>query len=99
MFELGPEKIMVFLAVVFIFLGPKELPGAARKISSGMRKLRSLHDDLRAELGSVLEVPTSVEKEPTFGTSTEQAQGTDHSEPAAEPPYDPGFPPGPSSFL
>jgi Sec-independent protein translocase protein TatA len=94
MFELGPEKIMVILAVVFIF-GPKELPAAARKISAGMRKLRSLQDDLRAGLGTVLELPTVEES--TFET-TDHARDADHSGAAVEPP-DPGFPPGPSSFL
>jgi Sec-independent protein translocase protein TatA len=94
MFEIGPEKIMVILAVVFIFLGPKELPGAVRKISVAMRKLRSLQDDLRAELGSVLELPASVEAEPTFGISTD----TDHSGTPGEP-HGPGFSPGSSSFL
>src|ERR1700730_15055041 len=80
MFEIGPEKILVILAVVFIFLGPKELPAAARKISAGMRKLRSLQDDLRAELGSVLELPTV--NEPTVGTSGERAPDTGHRCPA-----------------
>jgi Sec-independent protein translocase protein TatA len=47
----------VILAVGFILVGPKELPGAARKFSAGMWKLRSLQDDLRAELGTVLELP------------------------------------------
>ena len=77
MFEIGPEKIMVILAVVLIFLSPKELPGAARKISAGKRKVRSLQEDLRAELGSVLELPTA--EEPTFGTSTDPGQDNDHS--------------------
>ena len=95
MFELGPEKIMVILAVVFIFLGPKELPAAARKISAGIRKLRSLQDDLRAELGTVLELPTV--EEPTFET-TDHARDADHSGAAGEPP-EPGFRPGLSSFL
>ena len=54
MFDLGPEKIMVILAAVCLFVGPKEIPGAARKIGAVMRQLRSWQDTLRAEVSSVL---------------------------------------------
>lgn len=56
--DIGPEKLLLILVVVFIFLGPKELPTAARAIGAGMRHLRSLQDSLRAEVGSVLEMPS-----------------------------------------
>jgi sec-independent protein translocase protein TatB len=54
MFDIGPEKVLVILVVVFIFLGPKELPAAARKIGELFRQLRSLQDTLRTEVNSAL---------------------------------------------
>jgi hypothetical protein len=57
-----------------------------------------LHDHLRAELGTVLELPTSDENEPTFGTSIEHPEDPDDRGETAEP-HEPSFPPGPSSFL
>jgi Sec-independent protein translocase protein TatA len=54
MFDLGPEKIMMVLAAVCIFLGPKEIPTVARKIGVVTRQLRTWQDTLRAEVNSVL---------------------------------------------
>ena len=54
MFELGPEKIMVLLAVAVIMLGPKELPTIARTLGTALRQVRSLQDTLRAELERAL---------------------------------------------
>ena len=65
--DIGPEKLLVILTVAFIFLGPKELPAAARKIGAGMRYLRSLQDSFHAELGSALEIPSIEEDETQFG--------------------------------
>lgn len=61
--DIGPEKLLVILTVAFIFLGPKELPAAARKIGAGIRYMRSLQDSLHAELGSALEMPSLDEDE------------------------------------
>ena len=72
MFDLGPEKIMMILAAVCIFLGPKELPVAARKIGAATRQLRSWQDALRAEVSSVL----AIDPEPS--TRTEPAVGPAH---------------------
>jgi len=71
MFDVGPEKIMMILAAVCIFLGPKELPVAARKIGAATRQLRSWQDTLRAEVNSVL----AIDPEPSTGT--EQTAGTE----------------------
>jgi len=54
MFDLGPEKILMILAVACMFLGPTELPKAARKIGAVRGQLRSWQDALRAEVGSAL---------------------------------------------
>jgi len=67
MFDLGPEKIMMILVAVCIFLGPKELPMAARKIGAATRQLRSWQDALRTEVNSVL----AIDPEPS--TSAEAA--------------------------
>jgi Sec-independent protein translocase protein TatA len=71
MFDLGPEKIMMILAAVCIFLGPKELPMAARKIGAATRQLRSWQDTLRTEVSSVL----AIDAEPA--TPTEPTAGND----------------------
>ena len=56
MFDLGPEKIMTILVAVCIFLGPKEIPAAARRIGAVTRQLRSWQDTLRAEVSSALNI-------------------------------------------
>ncbi|MGO9874748.1 MAG: twin-arginine translocase TatA/TatE family subunit [Acidimicrobiia bacterium] len=77
MFDLGPEKIMMILAAVCIFLGPKELPMAARKIGAATRQLRSFQDTLRAEVSSAL----SLDTEP----STPSTDADDQAPPTAAP--------------
>jgi len=74
MFDLGPEKIMMILAAVCIFLGPKELPMAARKIGAATRQLRSFQDTLRAEVSSALSL------------DTEPSADADESAPPTAPP-------------
>lgn len=69
MFDLGPEKIMMILAAACIFLGPKELPMAARKIGAMTRQLRSWQDTLRTEVSSALALDT--EPSPDVGPSTD----------------------------
>jgi len=53
-FDLGPDKILMVLAVACVCLGPKELPAAARRIGQIVRQVRSWQDQLRAELESVV---------------------------------------------
>jgi Sec-independent protein translocase protein TatA len=55
MFDLGPEKLVIVLAVAFIMLGPRELPGAARRLGALMHQLRSLQDRVRSELHTALD--------------------------------------------
>jgi Sec-independent protein translocase protein TatA len=77
MFDLAPDKILIILLAVFIFLGPKELPVAARRISSALRQLRDLQATLRSEVGSLIdtenvqpsiEAPTETLSEPDPNT-------------------------------
>jgi Sec-independent protein translocase protein TatA len=64
MFDLGPEKIMMVLAAVCIFLGPKEIPTVAHKIGVVTRQLRTWQDTLRAEVNSVLVMHPDQPAEP-----------------------------------
>lgn len=38
---LQPTHLMVILAVVFLALGPKRLPGAGRALGQGLREFRT----------------------------------------------------------
>ncbi len=62
MFELGPDKLVFILLAVLVFLGPKELPAIVRTIGKWRRQVRSFQDTLRAEIGSVLELPSGTTK-------------------------------------
>jgi sec-independent protein translocase protein TatA len=77
-FDLGPEKILVVLFVALVIFGPERLPEMARTIGNGLRTLRGVHDDMRAQLDSALndESVMPVEKpvelpsdDPTRGAS------------------------------
>jgi hypothetical protein len=93
-FDLGPEKLFIVVAAIFIFLGPKELPAAARKVGEMMRYLRSLQDTIQTQVGGVLETPdTAIPSAIESGDD-----GRDHVLPPHEFEHDePGFA-GPSSF-
>jgi Sec-independent protein translocase protein TatA len=95
MFEVGPEKLFLVLAVAFIVLGPKELPAIARKLGEGMRYLRSVQDTVRMEVNAVLEAPQPV----VSGDSPTRHDDTDHLNPRVSDleSDEPGFT-GPSSF-
>jgi sec-independent protein translocase protein TatA len=40
MFDLGPEKLLVLLAIVLVVLGPKRLPEVARSLGRAIREFR-----------------------------------------------------------
>ncbi|MGO9876839.1 MAG: twin-arginine translocase TatA/TatE family subunit [Acidimicrobiia bacterium] len=63
MFDLGPEKILMILAVACMFLGPTELPKAARKIGAVRGQLRSWQDALRAEVSSALALDVDASRD------------------------------------
>jgi Sec-independent protein translocase protein TatA len=95
MFDIGPEKLLFIFAAVLLFLGPKEIPAAARTLGKFRQQLRSVQDTLRTELSSVLEVPsssTSTTKPPAEPASTDV-----ESRSIVEV-NDSGFEPGPTSF-
>jgi sec-independent protein translocase protein TatB len=90
MFDLGPEKLVIVLAVAFIVLGPKELPGAARRLGELMHQLRALQDRVRSELHTALDPSELSSDTPT------NEQDTDPSQTA--PPEHVGLPDDPASF-
>ena len=57
MFELGPDKLVIIVVAVLIFLGPKEIPAVVRTVRKWQRHVQSFRDTLKNELGSVLELP------------------------------------------
>jgi Sec-independent protein translocase protein TatA len=94
MFDFGPEKLLLVFVAVLTFLGPKELPAAARTIATWMRHVRSLQDMMRAELGMVLELPSPASTSAGFA---EHVPNADLGGATADA-HEPGFAPGPSSF-
>ncbi len=64
MFDIGPEKLLVILTAVFIFVGPEHLPSAARRIGELIREVRSLQHAARAEMNAALSTDAD-ENEPT----------------------------------
>jgi Sec-independent protein translocase protein TatA len=57
MFELGPDKLVIIVVAVLIFLGPKEIPAVIRTIRKWQRQVQSFRDTIKNELGSVIELP------------------------------------------
>jgi Sec-independent protein translocase protein TatA len=94
MFDLGPEKIMMILAAVCIFLGPKELPMAARKVAAATRQLRSWQDTLRGEFSSVLSLgdhsPADVSSADVESTSLDAPGSASAPPPPPQPAPDAG---------
>ncbi|HEY7281944.1 MAG TPA: twin-arginine translocase TatA/TatE family subunit [Actinomycetota bacterium] len=40
MFDVGPEKLLIILAVALLVVGPKRIPEIARSLGASMRSLR-----------------------------------------------------------
>jgi Sec-independent protein translocase protein TatA len=73
-FELSPEKIFIVFAAAMVFLGPRELPGAARSLARGLRQLTSLRDQAHAEISSMLDPDAHSQPEVVAGTSPSGAE-------------------------
>lgn len=72
MFNLGPEKILVILAIALIVLGPDKLPEAARKAGQVLGNLRRLSGGFENEIRQALDEPMQAFHR-EFTASTESA--------------------------
>ena len=54
MFDIGWQEIFILAVIALIVIGPKDLPGAVRAITRGIRKARSLARDLRDGMDDVV---------------------------------------------
>ena len=56
MFDIGPDKLLIILAVALLVVGPKRIPEMARSLGRSMRALRDgisgSEEDEPAETGS-----------------------------------------------
>jgi sec-independent protein translocase protein TatB len=50
MLGMGPQEILIILAVALIFIGPKRLPEIARTLGKGFAELRKAADDLKGQI-------------------------------------------------
>ena len=50
----GWQEIFILAVIALIVIGPKDLPGAVRSITRGLRKARSLARDLREGVDDVV---------------------------------------------
>ena len=53
--NLTPNEILIISLVALIALGPKQLPGAVRKVARGFSELRRHSSELRSEVSSVVD--------------------------------------------
>lgn len=47
MFNIGPQELILVLAVALIVVGPKRLPEMARLLGRGLNELRKVQDEVR----------------------------------------------------
>jgi sec-independent protein translocase protein TatA len=80
--DVGPLELVIVLAIVLIFFGPKRLPGLGKQLGSGMREFRDSitgrHDKAEA-----------AAEEPSVAQAVEarnDAAGLGDSKPAAAAP-------------
>ncbi len=78
MFDIGPEKLLVILAIALVFLGPKKLPEMARSIGKGVREFRNASAGIREELTAQLDAPDAppASSPDTPASSSESPNGT-----------------------
>jgi sec-independent protein translocase protein TatA len=80
MFGIGPTELVVFLIIVLIIFGPKNLPRLARALGQSMRELKEGMHGISNEMKDGMHTPS----EKTEGRR-EPPQPTTGAEPKAEP--------------
>ncbi len=51
LFNIGFSELIVILLVAFLVVGPKDLPKVARALARGVKRLRSLVEEVKRESG------------------------------------------------
>jgi Tat protein translocase TatB subunit len=57
MFNIGPEKLVLLMAIALVVLGPQKLPDAARTLGRMIAELRRIAVTARGELREALSEP------------------------------------------
>jgi len=55
MFDIGWQELFILAVIALIVIGPKDLPGAIRTITRGLRKARAMARDLRDGIDDVVQ--------------------------------------------
>ena len=61
MFDIGGWEFLIIIVVAIIIVGPKDLPGVLRTVTSWVRKMRSMSQEFRStidDLADEVEVET-----------------------------------------
>lgn len=56
MFNIGPEELILILVIALLVFGPSKLPEVARSIGRGLREFRRASDQIRGEIGGLLDL-------------------------------------------
>jgi sec-independent protein translocase protein TatA len=51
-FDIGPEKLLLLLALALVIFGPKKLPEMARSVGKGLREFRQASTEFRQQISS-----------------------------------------------
>jgi sec-independent protein translocase protein TatA len=95
MLNIGPQELLIILAIALIVVGPQRLPALGRSIGRGLRELRKAQDEVKRT------IQVNLDDEPPNGRSGARPTGrvrpgdTHAADPSAEPATTTGKP-GPS---
>ena len=81
MFDIGPEKLVLLLALALVILGPKKLPEIGRKIGQGLSEFRRASSDVRREMAEGMNVQAPATGSPG---SNGDAAGADVGSPSGQ---------------
>ena len=77
MINIGPEKVLVIMAVALIVLGPQELPRVARELGRFMTLVRELQHRVESEARSVVDSISSTAAAPAPAMPTAEPAAPD----------------------